>query len=457
MEKRMEALIVSVSGLRGIVGPSLTPGVAMRYVGAFAEQLPPGPVVLGRDSRPSGRMLADAVRAELTARGRPVLDAGIVPTPTVGVLIRSRQTVAGVQITASHNPPPYNGIKLFTGEGSVIDGATGEAVKERFLEEAARDSNPFQTHDRLGAVEFVADPFAPHLERIVAGVDVEAIRGHHFPVLLDSNHGAGGPHGRRLLEQLGCRVTVLGEAPSGAFRHVPEPTAENLAEVGRDVVESRSVVGFCQDPDADRLALIDETGRYIGEELTLALCLDRILPSRRGPIVTNCATSRMARDLADKYGVACHLSAVGEANVVQRMREVDAVFGGEGNGGPIDPQVGWVRDSFAGMAMVLDAMASSGLSLSQLAARLPRYAIVKSKFSYSTDRLDAAFDTLERAYPDASASRLDGLRLDWPDRRWALLRASNTEPIVRVICEATTEAAARTLAREIEDRVRQVC
>ena len=449
----MSPLIVSVSGLRGVVGESLTPDVAMRYVGAFSEFLAPGPVVLGRDSRPTGCWLADAVRAELAARGWTVIDAGIVPTPTLGVLVQTSGAAGGVQLTASHNPPPYNGVKLFTPEGSVIDAEFGEEVRSRFHSTEERDTPPYATYDQIGAVQSLDDPLSDHLERILARVDVDTIRGRRFRVLLDSNHGAGGPLGRRLLETLGCQVTVLGEEPNGAFGHTPEPTAKNLSQVGRDVVASQSAVGFCQDPDADRLALIDEQGRYIGEEYTLALCLDHVLPKSPGPVVTNCSTSRMAQDLAAKYGTQCHLSAVGEANVVRRMKQVGATFGGEENGGPIDPRVGYVRDSFVGMAIVLDALAAEDLSLSERVERLPRYEIVKSKFTFPRERLAESFDMLEAAYPEATASRLDGLRLDWPDRRWALLRASNTEPRVRVIVEATSREAAETLRRDIEKLV----
>ena len=242
----------------------------------------------------------------------------------------------------------------------------------------------------------------------------------------------------------------MGSEPSGRFLHPPEPTAENLAGVRQQVVDCKAAVGFCQDPDADRLAIIDENGRYIGEEYTLAICLDHVLRERPGPIVTNCATSRMAADLAAKYGVPFYRSAVGEANVVDKMLEVGAVFGGEGNGGPIDPRVGQVRDSFVGMALVLAAMASRGKMVSELANELPRYEIVKRTVSLPAEKLPAAFDAAQRQFADAKPDRLDGLRLDWPDR-WLIVRGSNTEPIVRIIAEAPTAATAETLVRTCSD------
>jgi phosphomannomutase len=266
-------------------------------------------------------------------------------------------------------------------------------------------------------------------------VDVARIRERKFRVLLDSNGGAGSVLGRPLLEALGCELTLVGGEPTGEFAHPPEPTSENLADVRRLVTSAEAKVGFCQDPDADRLAVIDATGRYLGEEYTLALCLDHVLRQRRGPIVTNCATSRMAEDLARTYEVPFHRSAVGEANVVGCMQRERALFGGEGNGGPIDPRVGYVRDSFVGMALILDAMAARGKPVGELADELPSYAIHKTKLPLKPERVPAALDALERGFSEAAPDRDDGLRLDWSDR-WLLVRASNTEPILRVIAEA---------------------
>jgi phosphomannomutase len=444
--------IISVSGLRGIVGEGLTPEVAMRYVAAFAAECTPGPLVVTRDGRFSGEMLAKAVHAGLQAVGRDTIDAGIAPTPTLGILVRHCRAAGGVQISASHNPPEYNGLKLFSSEGRVIPAGPGQRVLARYSSPAA----PWVRQDRLGRSDSLRDPLTPHLEAVLATVDVERIRTKAFRVLLDSNHGAGSELGRRLLEALGCQVAVLGGEPDGRFAHPPEPTAENLAGVLPEVVQAGADVGFCQDPDADRLAVIDESGRYLGEEYTLALCVDHVLRRRRGPVVANCATSRMSQDLAEQYGVPFFRSAVGEANVVDAMLAHDALFGGEGNGGPIDPRVGLVRDSFVGMAQLLDAMAAREAKISQLAGELPRYHIVKTKIDLDAGRVPAALAELEAQFADAKADRLDGLRLDWPGR-WLLVRPSNTEPIVRAIAEAATSAEAAALcqrAAEILGRVR---
>ena len=437
--------IISVSGLRGIVGDSLTPDIAVRYASAFAAILPPGPMVLSRDGRASGPALAAALVEGLTAVGRDVIDADVAATPTTGTLVRNFHAAGGIQISASHNPPEYNGLKLFSGEGRVIPSQLGAQVMERYRGEPSAPAAA--TSGRPGSVQRCNDSIGPHWTLLARIVDVPRIRRRKFKVLLDSNHGAGSLLAQRLFEELSCRATIVGGAADGQFEHTPEPTAENLQSILPMVTKAGADVGFCQDPDADRLAVIDETGRFIGEEYTLALCVDHTLRTRPGPIVTNCSTSRMSEDLANHYGVPFFRSAVGEANVVDAMLRHSAVLGGEGSGGAIDPRVGLVRDSFVGMALLLDAMAAREMKISQLADELPRYEIGKAKIPLAGDKLAAAMDALQRHFADAKADRLDGLRLDWPDR-WLLVRASNTEPIVRAVAEARTAAEASHLLEE---------
>lgn len=453
----MSGLIISVSGLRGIVGKTFTPAVASQYVAAFAMELPPGAIVVARDGRATGAMIRDIVAGTLAACGRDVIDCGIAATPTVGVFVRESGAAGAVQISASHNPPEYNGIKLFGIDGRVIGATAGRRVGERYL--AHQPS--WATHAEIGTVSRVGDPHAGHLDAVLRTVDVERIRGRRFRVLIDSNHGAGGLLGTRLLEELGCEVVVVGGIPDGNFAHPPEPTRENLAAIGQRVVATGCDLGFCQDPDADRLALINAEGHYIGEEYTLALCVLRrlmdgssTLAGRGGPqgthserpptVVINCATSGMTEWLAARSGARCVRSAVGEANVADRMLAESAIYGGEGNGGPIDPRVGYVRDSFVGMAQILDLLALSDRSLAEWAAEIPRLSIVKSKTVLSAERLPQIFDVLERRMEAASADRSDGLRLAW-EGRWLLVRGSNTEPIVRLIAEAASDAEAQSL------------
>lgn len=438
----MSELIISVSGLRGIVGETLTPDVASRFVAAFASQLPPGPIIVGRDGRSSGPMLRMAIIAALSACGRDCIDVDVASTPTIGVLVKTRGAAGAVQISASHNPPPYNGIKLFGAAGRVLDATTGAAIRDAYLAGTAAWC-PF---DEIGMVSQDADPHTPHLQKVLDTVDVLAIRAAGHRVLIDSNHGAGSLLGKKLLEALGCEVVAVGATPDGQFAHVPEPTADNLTGIADLVRQENCVVGFCQDPDADRLALIDADGRYIGEEYTLALCVQRALgeDATRGPIVINGATSGMSERLAKAAGVPSFRSAVGEANVADLMIANGAAYGGEGNGGPIDPRVGYVRDSFVGMAQVLELMTSTGKSLGTLADELPKLHIHKDKATVSADKLPALFDALIAKFPEATAQTGDGLRLAWDDK-WLLVRGSNTEPIVRFIAEAESSAEAIAL------------
>ena len=439
----MNELIISVSGLRGVVGESLTPQVALRYAQAFAAELPSGRLVITRDGRASGPMLAEALAAGLAAGGRDVVDAGVAATPTTGVLVRQLQAAGGIQISASHNPPEYNGLKLFSAAGRVLPATDGAKVLARYRQSIA----PPAPNRPAGRIEACGDTIGRHLALVADAVDCQRIRRCKLNVLLDSNHGAGGLLGRALLEELGCATTILGETPDGAFAHTPEPTAENLAGVLAEVPRRGADVGFCQDPDADRLAVIDEAGRYLGEEYTLAMCVAYRLQREPGPIVTNCSTSRMSQDLAKQHGVAFYRSAVGEANVVDLMLANNAVLGGEGNGGTIDPRVGLVRDSFVGMAMILDWMAARDQKVSQLADELPRYEIVKTKVEVDRDRIADALRAVERHFSRAQVDKLDGVRLDWPGK-WLLVRPSNTEPIVRAVAEAPTSAEAERLCAE---------
>lgn len=435
--------IISVSGLRGIVGESLTPQLVSRYLAAYASGLPRGPVLLSYDGRATGPMYCEAARATLVATGHKVLDAGPSATPTTGVLVKHYHCVGGVQVSASHNPAEYNGLKLFGPDGRVIPASGGQQVKRHYLANQAA----WAAHDEIGEVEQLADTVNEHWDLIAPLVDVERIRSHKFRVLLDSNHGAGGVVGGYVLEKLGCETVHLGGEPSGQFLHAPEPTAANLTAVCNRAASEGVAVGFCQDPDADRLALIDERGEYIGEECTLALAVDHVLQSHPGPVVTNCSTSRMTQDLAEKYNVPFFRSAVGEANVVDMMLHNDAVIGGEGNGGVIHPRVIGVRDSMVGMALVLDALATRETKLSQWVAELPSYSIHKAKLTLEPEAVAGALDKLEAHFPDAEADRLDGLRLDWADR-WLLVRASNTEPVVRIIAEAPTLSQAESMCNE---------
>jgi phosphomannomutase len=437
-------LIVSVSGIRGIVGQGLTPEAATAFAAALGTSARGGKIVLSRDGRPSGLMLRHAVLAGLLAAGCEVHDLGIVPTPTCGFGLRRLGAAGGIQITASHNPAPWNGLKLFGPEGKVLTAAEGQKLKDLF------EAGTFRrvSWEGLGHVSECQEAAEWHRDRVLELVDVRRIQARRPSVFLDTNGGAGGRLGRHLLEALQCRLVCHACDMDGRFRHEAEPIEENLRDICPLVAQHGADVGFVLDPDADRLALIDETGRYIGEELTLALAVLFRLRQQPGPVVLNMSTSRVGEDVAGQLGLPCFRSAVGEANVVEKMREVGAVIGGEGNGGVIDPRVGWVRDPFIGMALILDLLAETGRKLSEIVAGLPRYSIVKDKYTVDRGRLPGLFADLTARWPEAKTNRTDGLRLDWQDR-WVHVRPSNTEPIVRVIAEAPLPGDAEKLCREV--------
>lgn len=437
----MNEPIISVSGLRGIIGESLDPILAIKYSTAYASQLEhPGPIIVARDGRATGTMLAQAICSGLAAIGRDVLYGDVAATPTAGILVKEHHAAGGIQISASHNPAPYNGIKLFGSDGRVIPADEGEKVIEAYR----NFKFAIVPHDQIGSIKNIDDTTSQHLKAVLDTVDTSAIRAKKYKVVLDSHHGAGSVLGRLLLDALGCEVQFMGDTPDGLFTRSPEPTEVNLKETTIAAASFGADAVFCQDPDADRLAIIDETGTYIGEEYTLAITLNHALKKRKGPVVINCSSSRMSADICNQHGCELHMSAVGEANVTNKMMELGAVYGGEGNGGPIDPTVGYVRDSFVAMAQVLDTMAATGKTVSQLAAEIPSYEIYKTKIEIERSEIPALYEKLKDRFSDATFGTMDGLRLDWEDR-WMLVRPSNTEPIVRAIAEATTMEDAKAL------------
>lgn len=447
--------IASISGLRGIVGDGLDPAAAVEFAAAYASGCGSGLIVVGNDGRVSAPLFRQAVVAGVMATGRDILDLGPAATPTVGFVVREQGAAGGIQISASHNPPEYNGLKFFQPGGMVLGSEPGRALLDRL----ARREFGWARWDGLGRLlgsPQEPDPQVVHLDRVFETVDVAAIRARKFRVVLDACHGAGSTLARSFLDRLAGSHEILGGVPDGRYDHTPEPTAANLRDLAATIAASGADVGFAQDPDADRLAIIDETGRYIGEELTLALAAQHILAKAPGRVVINLSTSRAVEDVAARFGCAVERTPVGEINVVTRMREIDAILGGEGNGGVIDPRVGFVRDSFAGMALVLDLMAARGEPLSKIVDSLPKYEMVKEKYDLAPGSPPVAelFDRIADAHTDARVDRRDGLRLDWDDC-WAHIRSSNTEPIVRVIAEAPDRERAHELANFLGRWVKQ--
>ncbi len=435
----MANLIVSISGIRGVVGDGLGPREAVRFGLAFGTHLGGGTVVLARDSRPTGPMLVSAVRAGLLATGCHVLETGILSTPGASATVLDRGAGGGVVVTASHNPTPYNGIKLLSAEGQAVDRDTGAAVLERYEREAFAEAGT----DGVGQAEPAPDAAERHVGRVLAIVDAEAVRRRAPAVVLDPANGAGGREMRILLERLGCRVTVIHGEPTGRFGRGPEPVAANLGDLGAAVREAGADVGLALDPDADRLALVDEAGRAVGEEYTLALAARHRLTQAKGPVAVNLSTSRLMDAVAEEAGVTLHRTPVGELNVAEAIRAHGCVIGGEGNGGVIDPRVGPVRNSLVGAALVLETLAEADASLGERVDELPVYSMVKdtSPLAGGADA-DTIIQAVAARFPEAEADTRDGLHLSWADG-WLHVRPSNTEPILRILAEAADVATAR--------------
>lgn len=439
----MSQLMISVSGIRGIVGAGLTPEVVTHYAASFASWLGPGPIVFGRDSRPSGPALRHAVLAGLLGAGREVHEIGVVPTPTVQMQVEHRRAAGGLALTASHNPIEWNALKLIGPTGRFLTRAEGESFLPR-----ARDGAPtWAGWSGLGTIIDIPDPLRLHLDAILAlpYLDRPAIRKRSFRVALDAVHGAGGEIGRRLLTELGCAADILFEEPTGLFPRPAEPLGENLGILSTHVARGGYDVGFAFDPDVDRLSLVDETGVALGEECTLALCARFVLERQPGPFVTNLSTSAMAEAVARGLGREVHRTPVGEANVVEEIDRSGAPIGGEGNGGVILPAVHLGRDAPVGVALILGLMAATGRTLSDLKRDLPALSMVKDKAEFDTvPPLGPVGEALQKAWPGATLDERDGIRLA-RDQEWVHVRRSGTEPIVRVIAEAATQERAREL------------
>ncbi len=451
-----DTLMISVSGMRGHVGTDLTPELVARHAAALgawvrstgrtgADGGARPSVVLGRDSRTSGAMFSRAAAAGLMSVGVDVVDLGVVPTPTVQMAVEHHHAGAGLILTASHNPIEWNALKFVGPDGIFLDAGAGERVR------ALADKGPPRSGwDGLGEVR--EDPAAVkrHLDAILAlpVIDVTAIQRRRFHVAVDCVRGAGAVAILPLLERLGCRVSGINLEPDGRFPRAPEPVPENLGDLGRLVRESGADLGLALDPDGDRLALVDETGRAIGEDYTLAFAvravLDRRSNSAESPtVVVNLSTSLVVEDAARAVGATLLRAPVGEANVARAIRDQGAAIGGEGNGGVMFPALHIGRDAPLGVALILHLLATSGVRVAELVGASPRYTIVKAKGPRGAE-LGPLYDRLRRRFADATADDRDGLRLSWADR-WLHIRPSGTEPIVRLIAEAPTSSEAEAL------------
>lgn len=436
--------MASVSGVRGIVGRDLTPELVARYAAAFGQLTRrPGSnsMLLGRDARTSGSMLAAAVRAGLQSVGVNVIDCGLVPTPTLQLAVEHHGAGGGIVITASHNPVEWNALKFVGSDGLFLD---SDAVARLFglVESGEIDRSDW---DGIGTLDHDDGAVSRHLDRVLESnmIDRARIRARRFKVALDCVCGAGGTIMPALLERLGCEVVGVSLETDGRFPRAPEPVPENLSALAALVQSSAADLGMAVDPDVDRMALLDELGRPIGEDYTLAFAVRAVLAQKLGVVATNLSTSLVVDDAADAFGAQLVRAPVGEANVARAMRDCGAVIGGEGNGGVMLPDLHLGRDAPVAAALVLQLLTETGKSVAELVAAAPRYCIVKAKAGRGGE-LDEAYARLEKRFPDAAVDRQDGLRLTWADS-WLHVRPSGTEPIVRFIAEATDEDTAGDL------------
>jgi phosphomannomutase len=433
----MSKLMVSVSGIRGIVGETFTPDVIIGFTHAFVKIVGKGTVYVGRDPRGSGEMVEDLVVGTLLSIGCKVIKLGIVPTPTVEIMVANHDSAGGIIITASHNPPQWNALKFINKQGMFLEKPLVNELSQYF------DSGtriPPVAWEQVFVSHFDNTAVTFHKNRILSlpFIDVPALQKRRFKVVLDCNHGVAAVMGRSFLQDLGCDVVTLGEAPDGKFEHPCEPIPENLGALCQSVVREKADIGFAIDPDGDRVAIVSEQGKAIGEEYTLAIGTQCILSRKKGPITLNLSTSRMAEDVAKSYGCQCFRTAVGEINVSSEMKRNGSVVGGEGNGGVMIPEVQCCRDAFGGMALCLQFLVDRKESISTAMTSLPAFIMRKETVPLGTMNADELLEKVLAKFSDATVDKQDGLHFSWPDS-WIHVRKSNTEPILRIIAEGKTK------------------
>lgn len=440
-----ETLKVGISGVRGIVGRALTPQIVAGFSQAFGTFVGRGTVVVGRDTRPTGTVLEHAVIAGLQSVGCKPLLAGVIPTPTVLFLTKELHARGGICITASHNPVEWNALKFSGPKGLFL----GPIQAEELFDIYHQQQFPYVEEGGIRRIATIDAPTRSHFEKILQYVDAEAIRAKRFRVAVDGCNGVGAAFSREFLEQLGCEVIMVHGDPHGRFEREAEPTPKSLTLLCEAVVAHRCHIGFAQDPDGDRLTIVNEFGEALDEELTLAMAVRQVLAAHeRGPVVLNLSVGKTVEEVARSYDVPVERTRIGEIHVSSRMVQIGAVVGGESNGGVIIPGIHPCRDSFGGMAVILELLAQSGKSPSALRAELPHYHMVRSKIRVSGEQTPVLLRHLRKFYRDAPVNTLDGVHIDFGDH-WIHVRPSNTEPVMRVAAEAGTPEHAQQLVDDL--------
>ncbi len=439
----MPTLMVSVSGIRGIIGDGLDPNVIVKYTSAFSEFCGKGKIILGSDGRISGEMVKNIVKGTLIAKGNDVVDIGICPTPTVLFNVKKLKASGGIQISASHNPNEWNALKLINRNGEFI--SPEENIKMLQLLNSAQ--NNFSRWNKLGKVKNFEEGLQNHIEAVLNMdfIDIKKIRRRKLKILLDCVNGAGSYSMPVLLKKLGCEIIEMNCEKTGIFPRLPEPIPENLRSTMRAVKKFKADLGVVVDPDVDRLVLITERGEPFNEENTITQAVKFYLSKKKGNVVVNLSTTRAVDDIASQYGCKVFRSPVGEANVVKKMKEVQAIIGGEGSGGVIVPEVNFGRDALVGTVILLQHLIEFGGTLNELKNSLPQYFIVKKKIEIDNKNPDDILSQIKNKYSSYKINIEDGLRIDFDDH-WVHFRKSNTEPIIRLIVEAKSKKEVSKLA-----------
>jgi phosphomannomutase len=441
--RAIPTLKISISGVRGVVGQSLTPSLLTRFAQAFGTHTGPGTIVIGRDPRTSGEMVKHAVIAGILSTGNRVVDIGVCPVPTVQLQVRHRRAQGGIAITASHNPAEWNALKFIGPSGLFLNAGQARELLDIYHQGEYTKVGGAE----LRTVEEIEGATDLHITSILDALGPLPQTGKKLRVVLDSCNGAGSLVGPKLIEALGAEVIPLNTTPDGSFPRPAEPLAENLGDLCRLVREHQADIGFAQDMDADRLAIVSEKGEAIGEDYTL------VLGREKGAVVANLSTTSAVADVAKKFGCPVFLTKIGEVNVTDTMQQQSAVIGGEGNGGVIYPRINFARDSLVGIALVLHLLAESGKSVTELLDTVPRYYVVKEKVACASDRIAGVLRTVRQEFAQYQLDTRDGVKVVTPDG-WLLVRGSNTEPIVRVVAEAKSEAQAREMVNSLMARIK---
>ncbi len=457
------ALIKSISGIRGTIGgkpgTGLTPIDVVKFTAAYGvivlEQNAGKKVIVGRDGRISGAMVRNLVVATLQGLGLEVVDLGLSTTPTVEMAVKMEAAAGGIILTASHNPKEWNALKLLNKDGEFISAETGARV----LELAEQEDITFAEIGKLGTITEDDSFMQRHIDAVLAHplVDADAVKAKGYKVIVDAVNSTGATYVPALLKALGVEdITVLNEEVTGNFAHNPEPLPENLRELCNEVARKNADLGIAVDPDVDRLCFVCEDGTPFGEEYTLVAVADYVLSKQKGNTVSNLSSTRALRDVTELHGGQYFGSAVGEVNVVSKMKEVQAVIGGEGNGGIIDPQLHYGRDALVGIALFLTHLAKSGKGIGALRQTYPNYFISKNKIELdeSVD-VKAIFEKIKTKYSKQPINTEDGIKIEF-DKDWVHLRTSNTEPIIRIYSESNTETTANNIAKRIMEDIKEM-